>query len=58
MLEVGFQATHGWQRRLSASQRVEPPQQQVGAVNHGRASLRPAREDGVNTQQMLVQMRL
>ena len=54
MLELGLEATHRRQRRFSAGQRVEPPKQQVDAMHHRRAGLRPAGEDGVKVHRITV----
>jgi hypothetical protein len=54
MLELSFQDTQGRQRRVSAGQRVEPPEQQVDAMRDRRASLRSAGEDGVEMHRIAV----
>ena len=54
MLELGLEATHRRQRRLSAGERLEPPKQQVDAMHHRRAGLRPAGEDGVKMHRITV----
>ena len=54
MLELGFEATHRRQHRLGAGQRVEPPKQQVDAMHHRRAGLRPAGENGVKMHRVTI----